>query len=348
MMKSFAPKFAITNAITRDLTDVERARGFFEAATLSDRWIEQMSEQALLLEAHHTTHIEGTQLTLDQSKILLGGGKVEGASPDEVRELLNYRDAFALVSEYLDSGAPVTETLIREVHRQLVDGVRGNEGCPGEYRRVQNAVVNSRTGKTIYTPPAATEVPEPMNQMVQWINQESEIHPVLVAGLVQFQLVHIHPFVDGNGRTSRLLSTLCLYRTGYDFKRLFTISEFYDRDRRTFYDAIQGVRDNGMDHTGWLEFFSHGLATQMNETVARGTRAIKIDILTQQQSLNTRQVEVLHSLFDCRALSIQDLEQLFPDVTRRTLQRDLKGLEDVGLVSRFGETNQLRYRAQMP
>ncbi|MBI5721343.1 MAG: Fic family protein [Burkholderiales bacterium] len=62
-------------------------------------------------------------------------------------------------------------------------------------------------------------------------------HPVLVAGLAQFQLVHIHPFVDGNGRTSRLLSTLCLYRSGYGFKRLFTLSEFYDRDRSAFYSA---------------------------------------------------------------------------------------------------------------
>jgi len=72
---------------------------------------------------------------------------------------------------------------------------------------------------------------------------------------------HIHPFLDGNGRTSRLLSTLCLYRAGYDFKRLFTISEYYDRDRAAFYRAIQGVRERDMDMTGWLEYFLTGLAT---------------------------------------------------------------------------------------
>ena len=347
-MKPFSPQFAITNAITRDLTDIERARGFFAAATLSDRWIEQMSEQALLLEAHHTTHIEGTQLTLDQSKILLDGGEVEGASPDEIRELLNYRDAFELVSDYLNSGAPVTEALVREIHRYLVDGVRGNEGQPGEYRRVQNAVVNSQTGKVIYTPPDAIEVPELMNQMIQWINEESEVHPVLIAALAQFQLVHIHPFVDGNGRTSRLLSTLCLYRTGYDFKRLFTISEFYDRDRRSFYDAIQGVRDNGMDHTGWLEFFTHGLATQMNETVQRGTQAIKSDLSAKEHGLNARQDEMLQKLLLTGELAIQDFEKLFSDVSRRTLQRDLKGLEDVGLISRVGDTNLQKYHAKRP
>jgi Fic family protein len=70
---------------------------------------------------------------------------------------------------------------------------------------------------------------------------------VIVAGIAQFQLVHIHPFVDGNGRSARLLSTLCLYRTGYDFKRLFTISEYYDRDRPAYYKALQSVRESGMD-----------------------------------------------------------------------------------------------------
>ena len=114
-----------------------------------------------------------------------------------------------------------------------------------------------------------------MAELVDWLNAESDIHPVLASGIAQFQLVHIHPFVDGNGRTSRLLSTLCLYRAGYDFKRLFSISEYYDRDRSAFYAAIQGVRDHGMDLTGWLEFFVEGLATQMDEVTERGKRVIR-------------------------------------------------------------------------
>ena len=103
-----------------------------------------------------------------------------------------------------------------------------------------------------------------------------------------------------------------------------------------------------MDHTGWLEFFSHGLATQMNETVARGTRAIKIDLLVREHRLNQRHIEILHEFMDGDEKTIQDFERLIPDITRRTLQRDLKRLEDIGLLSRFGETNQLKYRAKMP
>ena len=286
MTQSFQPRFTITNRITEGLTRIERARGFLEAATLSEDWIREMGKRALVLEAHHTTHIEGTQLTLDQAERLMAGESVPEADPDDVRELLNYRRAFDFVSEYLSSGAPITEGLIREIHKRLVEGVRGGAAAPGEYRKIQNYVVNSATGETIYTPPPAHEVPILMAELVDWLNRERETHPVLVSGIAQFQLVHIHPFLDGNGRTSRLLSTLCLYRAGYDFKRLFTISEYYDRNRAAFYRAIQGVRERDMDMTGWLEYFVTGLATQLMEVRQRGERVIRRDVLVHQHDLS--------------------------------------------------------------
>lgn len=135
--------------------------------------------------------------------------------------------------------------MIQEIHKRLVEGVHGGEAAPGEYRIVQNYVINSTTGETIYTPPPPNEVPAMMAELLEWLNREQEIHPVLISGIAQFQLVQIHPFLDGNGRTSRLLSTLCLYRAGYDFKRLFTISEYYDRDREAFYRP-SGVFVNGV------------------------------------------------------------------------------------------------------
>jgi len=88
-MNEFTPQFTITNKITKALTRIERARGFLEAAALSEDWIARMSQRAILLEAHHTTHIEGTQLTLEQAEELWGGGVVENANPDDRQELLN-------------------------------------------------------------------------------------------------------------------------------------------------------------------------------------------------------------------------------------------------------------------
>jgi Fic family protein len=114
---SFNPNFTITNRMTQAITRIERARGFLEAAQLSADWVREVGEQALILEAHHTTHIEGTRLTLDQAGRLWKGEAVPEADPDDARELLNYRTAFEFVSEWLDSGDPITEGMIREIHR---------------------------------------------------------------------------------------------------------------------------------------------------------------------------------------------------------------------------------------
>ncbi len=327
------PRFTITNAIAGGLARIERARGFLDAATLSEAWLRRIRERALLLEAHHSTHIEGTRLTLDQSARLLAGEAVPSADADDVRELLNYREAFDLVSDYLNSGDPITEGLIREIHRRLVQGVRGGSARPGEYRLAQNYVVNAATRAILYTPPPPGDVPELMRDLVAWLNTPSDIHPVLVGGIAQYQLVHIHPFLDGNGRTSRLLSTLCLYRAGYDFRRLFTLSEYYDRDRPAFYRAIRAVDLGELDLTPWLEYFVAGLDTQLAEVRERGRQAILVDVAAQEHSLSGRRAEVLRVLAIEGQMTIRDLEQRFPGVARRTLQRDLKLLVAQGLIS---------------
>ncbi|MDP2898128.1 MAG: Fic family protein [bacterium] len=348
MTKGFNPTFTITNRITAGLTRIERVRGFLEAAALSDAWVREMDRRALILEAHHTTHIEGTRLTLDQAERLLEGNQVPEADPDDVRELLNYRKVFDFVSEYLEIGGPITEGLVREIHKRLVEGVRGGAAAPGEYRKIQNSVVNSVTGEMVYTPPPAHDVPIIMAELVAWLNREQEVHPVLVSGVAQFQFVHVHPFLDGNGRTSRLLSTLFLYRAGYDFKRLFTISAYYDRDRDAFYRAIQSVRKSGMDMTGWLEYFVEGLTTKLAEVRQRGEQAIRRDVLIKEHGLSERQAKALGHILEHGSLTIQDYERLCPEVNRRSLQRDLKKMVDIGLLVTEGETHHLLYRLAEP
>ena len=149
-----------------------------------------MGQEALIKEAHHTTHIEGTRLTLEQAERLWRGEAVPEADPDDTQELLNYRSAFEFVSECLDSGDPIHEGLIREIHKKLVQRVRGGKADPGNYRRIQNYVANASTGEVMYTPPSAVEVPIMMSEMVKWLNSGLDIHPVLVSGIAQFQLVY--------------------------------------------------------------------------------------------------------------------------------------------------------------
>jgi Fic family protein len=142
----------------------------------------------------------------------------------------------------------------------------------------------------------------------------------------------------------RLLSTLCLYKAGYDFKRLFTISEYYDRDRPTFYKRIQSVRENDMDMTGWLDYFITGLETQMIEVKERGEQIIRRDVLVQKHGLNERQSKALGFLLENGKLTIQDFEGICPDVNRRSLQRDLKVMLDKQLITSEGATHHQEYK----
>ena len=232
------------------------------------------------------------------------------------------------ISKYLGKDDPVSEGIVRELHKILVRGVRGENADPGNYRKIQNYVVNSRTREVIYTPPGALDVPHLMREFVEWINKAEDVSPILVAGIAQFQFVYIHPFIDGNGRTARLLSTLILYKTGYDFKRLFTISEYYDKDRPAYYQAIQTVRKNNMDMTTWLEYFVDGLRSQMAEIQAKGEQLIKQDSQLQKIKkigLNKRQEKAVKHLIIKGTLSVNEYQSVASCI-RRTAQRDLEEL----------------------
>jgi Fic family protein len=327
------PKFTITNKINNALLDIERARGFLDAAKLKEEWIKEMQSGALILEAHHSTHIEGTRLTLMQAQKILAGKPVKGIRPDDRQELLNYRDAMDFVSGYLDKESEITEELIKEIHRTLVKDVRGGILEPGRYRKVQNYVVNSLTGEIIYTPPPPEEVPGLMKEFVDWLNREKNISLILLAGVAQHRFVDIHPFLDGNGRTARVLCTLILYKNGYDFKRLFSLSEYYDKNRGEYYTAIQSVRAKDMDMTEWLEYFVDGLKNQMLEVKDKGELAIKKEIVVEKAkklNLNQRQRRILVYLLEKKKVSVDEIRQKF-NFVRRTIQRDLSRLVELGL-----------------
>lgn len=336
---AFNPKYTITPRINKALVEIERVRGFLDAIKLKDDWLTDLQKKALILESHHSTHIEGTALSFKQAKDILEGKKVKGVNRDDEKELLNYKKAMDFISKYLGKDDPVLEGMVRELHKILVKGVRGENADPGNYRRIQNYVVNSRTREVIYTPPAPLDVPHLMREFVEWINKAEDVSPILIAGIAQFQFVHIHPFIDGNGRTARLLSTLILYKTGYDFKRLFTISEYYDKDRPIYYQAIQSVRNNNMDMTAWLGYFVEGLRSQMEEINEKGKKIIgseKVIKALAQYNFNLRQEKIIRYLFVNEQINNEQCQRLCGSI-RRTATRDLTSLVEKGILLRKGE-----------
>jgi len=345
----FQPIFSITNKINNSLLEIERVRGFLDATKLKEEWIKDMQSEALILEAHHSTHIEGTQLSLLQAHRILTGKSVRGVRQDDRQELLNYKQAIDFVSEYLGKKAEITEDLIKQIHKTLVKEVRGGTLEPGRYRKVQNYVVNSLTKEVIYTPPPPSQVHQLMRELVEWLNKESAISPVLTAGISQYQFVDIHPFLDGNGRTARVLCTLILYQNGYDFKRLFSLSEYYDKNRRRYYNAIQSVRQKNMDMTDWLEYFTEGLTSQLAEVKIRGEQAIKKEVLSERikdLSLNQRQKKALAFLIEHDRIDNSEYQQICHTI-KRTATRDLTELVHLGLLERHGEKKGVYYTLRL-
>lgn len=341
----FAPKFIITNKTNNNLAEIERARGFLEVAELKSEWLSEMQNRALILESHHSTHIEGTELTLEQAEKILSGWKVKGVDADDEKELFNYKKAMDYVSRYVKVEEPVTGDIIRDIHKIIVEGVRGGSADPGNYRTLQNYIVNSLSGEVIYTPPPASEVEELMDELIEWINSSKDISPLIVAGIAQFQFVHVHPFLDGNGRTARLLCTLILYKKGYDFKKLFSISEYYDRNRGAYYDAIQNVREKNMDMTSWLEYFTEGLKSQMADVKNRGEKIIRKDIIIERAGnlkLNERQIKVLGYLTDNDSITRAQYIKMF-NVSLRTANYDISEMEKLNLIKRSGAGRAISY-----
>ena len=126
----FKPEFSITPKINKALVEIERVRGFLDAVKLKDDWLAEMQKKALILESYHSTHIEGTALSLEQAQSILEDKKLKGINRDDEKELLNYKEAMDLISKYLGKDDPITEGIIRELHKVTVKSVRGNKAAP--------------------------------------------------------------------------------------------------------------------------------------------------------------------------------------------------------------------------
>jgi Fic family protein len=221
------------------------------------------------------------------------------------------------------------------------------EQC-GEYRLVQVVVKNSQTGEITFRPPPAIEVPYQMEEFLEWAGHDTkdEIHPVLKAGIVHYELVRIHPFVDGNGRMSRACATLSLFLENYDIKKFFSLEEYYDNDASHYYEALKSA-GNG-DLTGWLAYFTEGLAielTRIKEKVQRLSTDIhlKEKLGGQQVYLSERQMQIMERIEKSGFLQNQQFEELFPKISEDTILRDLKSLMEKNLITKVGKTKAARY-----
>jgi Fic family protein len=308
------PPVAVDAAVLRLLTEAACSLGRLDGAGAilpnPDFFVSMYVRQEAVL----SSQIEGTQSTLEDVLEYEAGAR--GAeSPRDLAEVVNYIKAMNHGLERLQE-FPLSLRLIREIHGRLLEGVRGGDRTPGEFRTSQNWIgpAGCTLNSAAYVPPAVHEMRQALDNLEKFLHDDSL--PILVqCGLAHAQFETIHPFLDGNGRVGRLLITFLLCWRGVLHRPLLYLSLYLKAHRQEYYDRLQAVRVDG-DWEGWLRFFLAGVA-EVADGATRTARAI-LDLREEHRRLvaaKARKASSAHTLLDVLFRN--------PIVTPSTVQREL-------------------------
>lgn len=331
------------------LQALERAREILDRGLLEPRPVYGALRRGVIAaSSHYSTRIEGNQLTLAQVESLLRGESV-GASPDSLQEVRNYAEAISYAQDVAaDPRSFISDDTIRTIHHYVSKSLDPHY-APGRYRTEQNYVVDGNSGRVVFRPPPPAEVAPLMQEFVEWLNGDAlMVEPYTRAGLAHLNFVGIHPFIDGNGRTARILETLILYRSGLRSYELVSLEEYFGRDTQSYYSALN--RSQGQIYqpergnvTHWIDYYLRAHATQATvaaqEFVAFERR---IQAFMDSFSLDAAQATLIEHA--CRFGTVTNyIYRRIVDVTFNTATRHLTALMDAGLLSRVGRGRASRY-----
>lgn len=345
----YQPKFTITHKILKNIGIIEASKEIIDRAPLLPYYEKQFKDDALVRTVHYGTHIEGNELNLSQAEKVIMGDNVVARQRD-IQEVINYRKVIEYIGDAgEDFKKQIDDEFIKKLHEIAVRKILPQEQG-GEYRKTQVVVKNSYTGKVSFKPPLSVAVAFQISDLIAFINNQAgqDIHSVLKSGIVHYEFVRIHPFLDGNGRVARALSTLLLFLEGYDIRKFFSLEEYFDKEAQRYYEALQSVEKHDGDLTPWLEYFTEGLAIELSK-IKDKVEKISIDGKLRQKlggkplMLSDRQLKLIEYIQETGFLQNQAFDMLFPMVSEDTILNELKGLLKAGIIRKQGKTKAAKY-----
>lgn len=346
----YQPNYTITNKMLKHIGLIEACKEVIDHAPLLPYYEKKFQEDALVRTVHYGTHIEGNELDLSEAEKVVMGQHVIARERD-IQEVINYRKVIEYIDEWglEQEHKEVTEALIKHLHHIAATKILPEE-TTGIYRKTQVVIKNSQNGEVVFRPPVALVVSHQIADLLAFINSDEskEIHPVLKSGIVHYEFVRIHPFVDGNGRVARALSTLMLFMEGYDIRKFFSLEEYFDSNAARYYESLQSVEKNNGDLTNWLEYFTEGLSIELHKVKERvehvsADSKIKEKLGGKPLLLSERQMKIVEYVRKTGYLQNQSFKSLFPMISEDSVLLDLKTLMKAGLIKKSGSTKGAKY-----
>ena len=301
-------------------------------------------------EAVLSSRIEGTVTRLDQ--LLLFEAQEEATDGDsDVAEVVNYINALEYGLKRLGDGMPLCLRLLREVHEQLLSGVRGAEKRPGQFRRCE--VMIGRRGLSYddarFVPPSHTALDPLLRDFERYLNVPGDLSVVAQLAVTHYQFETIHPFMDGNGRLGRLLITLMLCERQVLPLPLLYLSVYFERHDNEYRDLMLEVSRRG-EWVEWITFFARGVAEQAGDAVQRSQRLLELWRGYRQRVQDAGQpafvLSLVDRLFAAPAVTITGAAKLM-GVSFPTAQKYVESLEAAGVLTEAtGRARKRTYMAQ--
>jgi Fic family protein len=334
----FKPNFNFTNKIVKNLTVIAGSRAVVLNAPLIPKWEVSLRREAILRSAHSSTAIEGNPLSLEEVSALAAGRDIMVRRKDK-QEVLNYLEALEKIPEFAKRIPFRLEDLL-EIHKIITKETLENPNDEGVFRNRQVIVGNRITGEVIFIPPPTEQVPQLVDDFIEWFNSNeiNEIDPVIQGSITHYEIVRIHPFIDGNGRTARIMATLVLFKRGFDTKRFFALDDYYDQDRRSYYAALNRVDQNTLDLTDWLEYFTDGVVVSI-EAVKKRVIGLSKDIKLLKErgqiALTERQMKIMERIIENDKVTAGDVSKIF-GISRQAALKEMNKLVDLRVIQLKG------------
>ncbi|KAA1239307.1 Fic family protein [Aquimarina sp. RZ0] len=348
MSKKLEFTSTVYGKIMKQLSIIDNFKGNWEIIDLRySKHLKELRKIATIESIGSSTRIEGATLTDNEVEKLLKSVKITKLTTREQQEVVGYYDALQIILDnYKD--LPITERYLHQLHSILLKHSDKDQTHKGKYKNLSNQVVANYpdgTQRTIFRTTEPHLTAKEMEDLLLWLNKRFEtldMHPVMVTATFIYEFLSIHPYQDGNGRLSRLLTTLILMKQGYEFTQYISFEHIIEERKEEYYRTLMDGQKNRYNENEkidkWIVFFLDCMVTLIQRLEKKYETYKKLE-----KELNERQKEVLEFIKEIKKVSISDLEKAFTNHSRNTLKKDLFYLVNEGLILKTGELKGTRY-----